>query len=379
VQADKASNTVILSYNRRMESQIVEMINKLDQQPPQVMIQVLLAEVTLDNSLELGMEFALQDLEFTENATVGPNNTIQGGRRFDVVAGTDVGAAGSGTGFSFTITGEDFNFLFHALQGDSRIDVLSRPSIMVADNEKANITVGTRVPVVQNVTVSTGGIVVPSVTYEKVGILLDVEPHINPDGYVNLSVKPTISDLGTSTVSVGSGINLPTFLERSAETVVTVRDGETIVIGGLIRTSDTSSENKMPIAGDIPILGNLFRATKRDRQKTELLIVLTPKVIRTEEEAHEISVKQRDQSGLLQKIRTSPLMDKLQVKPGEEGFLPESAPSSQPAAPKPESYGPPLNVYGPESRVIEEPADVTVADARNGASGDRHETARTDE
>jgi len=379
VQADKASNTVILSYNRRMESQIVEMINKLDQQPPQVMIQVLLAEVTLDNSLELGMEFALQDLEFTENATVGPNNTIQGGRRFDVVAGTDVGAAGSGTGFSFTITGEDFNFLFHALQGDSRIDVLSRPSIMVADNEKANITVGTRVPVVQNVTVSTGGIVVPSVTYEKVGILLDVEPHINPDGYVNLSVKPTISDLGTSTVSVGSGINLPTFLERSAETVVTVRDGETIVIGGLIRTSDTSSENKMPIAGDIPILGNLFRATKRDRQKTELLIVLTPKVIRTEEEAHEISVRQRDQSGLLQKIRTSPLMEKLQVKPGEDGLLPEVAPSSQPAAPKPESYGPPLNVYGPESRVIEEPAEVTVADARNGASGGSNETARTDE
>jgi type II secretion system protein D len=374
VQADKASNTIILSYNRRMESQIVEMINKLDQQPPQVMIQVLLAEVTLDNSLELGMEFALQDLQFTENATVGPNNTIEAGRHFDVVAGTDVGAAGSGTGFSFTITGEDFNFLFHALQGDSRIDVLSRPSIMVADNEKANITVGTRVPVVQNVTVSTGGIVVPSVTYEKVGILLDVEPHINPDGFVNLSVKPTISDLGTSTVSVGSGINLPTFLERSAETVVTVRDGETIVIGGLIRTSDTTSENKMPITGDIPILGNLFRATKRARQKTELLIVLTPKVIRTEEEAHEISVKQRDQSGLLEKIRSSPLMDKLQVKPGEEGLgPPELAPSSQPAAPgapgagqKPIQYGPPLNVYGPETNAVERPGDAGLAEVAEG-------------
>lgn len=368
VTPDKASNTVLLSYNRRMESQIVEMINKLDQQAPQVMIQVLLAEVTLNDSLELGMEFALQDLEFTENATVGPNNTVEGGRHFDVVGGTDVGAAGSGNGFSFTITGEDFNFLYHALQGESRIDVLSRPSIMVADNEKANITVGQRVPVVNNVTVSTGGIVVPSVSYEKIGILLDVEPHINPDGYVNLAVKPTISDIGTSTVSVGSGINLPTFLERSAETVVTVRDGETIVIGGLIRSSDTTGETKVPVAGDIPFLGNLFRATTRQKQKTELLIVLTPKVIRTEDEAREISVKQRDQSGLLDKIRMSPLMDALQVKPGDEGLTPAEGgpPATQPGVPggpqKPAQYGPPLNVYGPESHAVQESSEVEVAE-----------------
>ncbi len=374
VQADKSSNTVLLSYNPRMESQIVEMISKLDQQPPQVMIQVLLAEVTLSDNLELGMEFALQDLRFTENATVGANNTVQG-TGFDIVTGTDVGAAGSGSGFSFTITGEDFNFLFHALQGESRIDVLSRPSIMVADNEKANITVGTRVPVVQNVTVATGGVVVPSVTYEKVGILLDVEPHINPDGYVNMTVKPTISDIGTSSISVGSGINLPTFLERSAETVVTVRDGETIVIGGLIKSSDIGGETKVPIAGDVPILGNLFRASTRRKEKTELLIVLTPRVIRTDEEAREISVKARDQSGLLERVRISPLMEKLQVNPAEQGLVPPglSAPTTRPATGdngiqiKGPVYGPPLDLYGPETNAIREGSDdVTVVTKQVG-------------
>ncbi len=364
VKADKGSNTVLLSYNPRMESQIVDMINKLDQQPPQVMIQVLLAEITLSDNLELGMEFALQDLRFTEGATVGPNNTIQG-NGYDLVAGTDIGAAGSGSGFSFTITGEDFNFLFHALQGESRIEVLSRPSIMVADNEKANITVGTRVPVVQNVTVSTGGIVVPSVSYEKVGILLDVEPHINPDGYVNLSVKPTISDIGTSSISVGSGINLPTFLERSAETVVTVRDGETIVIGGLIKGSDTGGETKVPLFGDVPILGNAFRASTRKKEKTELLIVLTPHVIRTEEEAREISIRQRDQSGLLERVRISPLMEKLQVKPEDEGLLPAGElPTTRPAGTggpqiqlKGPVYGPPLDLYGPETNAVRESSE----------------------
>jgi len=364
VQADEDSNTLILSYNHRMEPQIVEMINKLDQAPPQVMIQVLLAEVTLDDRMELGMEFALQDLLFTEHATVGPNNTIQGDN-FDFVAGTDVGASGSGTGFNFTITGEDFNFLFHALQGEGRVEVLSRPSIMVADNQEANITVGESIPIVKSVVVSTGGVVQPSVDYQDVGIILDVEPHINPDGYVNLHITPEISSIAQSSVSVGSGITLPILTQRSADTWVTVRDGETIVIGGLITSRVNEGETKVPIAGDIPLLGNLFRATTRTNTKTELLIVLTPKVIRTEEDAQRISVEARDQTGLLERIRISPLMEKLQVKPGDDKLSP-AGPATRPAGvygpnETPPVYGPPLDVYGPDARALGISVDVAAS------------------
>lgn len=368
VQADEDSNTLLMSYSPRMETQVIELLNKLDQAPPQVMIKVLLAEVTLTDKVEMGMEFALQDLVFTEHATIGPNGTIQGSK-FDVIGGTDVGAAGSGSlgGFSFTITGEDFNFLLRALQNEGRVDVLSRPSIMVADNQQANITVGSNVPVVQNLSIATGGIVQPSVTYRDVGIILDVEPHINPDGYVNMNIRPEISDIATSSVSIGSGINLPIFTQRSADTWVSVRDGETIVIGGLITSRENNSEAKVPVAGDVPLLGNLFRSTVRDKSKTELLIVLTPEIIRTEQEAHKVSISARDQTGLLDRIRMNPLMEKLQVKPEDDKFGPidkEMMPTTRPAGDRKSGkgengeFGPDLDIYGPEASAAESTISV---------------------
>lgn len=378
VRADEASNSILVSSSPRMETQIFEMINKLDQAPPQVMIQVLMAEVTLNDSIEVGMEFALQDLLFSEHATVDQNNIIHGSN-FDFIAGTDVGASGRGSGFNFTITGEDFNFLLHALQSQGRLEVLSRPSIMVADNQTANITVGDEVPVVTNVVFSGGGVTSPTVTYRDVGILLDVEPHINPDGYVNMHVQPTIQSIGTSSVTVATGVTLPTFTKRSADTWVTVRDGETIVIGGLITTTDTDGETKVPGVGDVPILGNLFRATNRSSQKTELLIVLTPKVIRSDRDARDASIAARDATGLLDRVRESPLMEKLQVRPSQTRLGPnEKGTTTQPAAPTDESeqygptapepepddvYGPEVDSYGPDASLIVRPNPVPIANA----------------
>src|SRR5690606_21792767 len=118
------------------------------------------------------------------------------------------------------------------LQTEGRLEVISRPAILVQDNQEANITVGERVPTIQDINISTTGFVTPSVTYENVGVILDVTPIINPDGFVNLHIQPEISAIGTSSVTVASGISLPTFTERSADTYVTVKDGETIIIGG---------------------------------------------------------------------------------------------------------------------------------------------------
>jgi len=314
-----------------------------------------MAEVTLDNTLEMGMEFAIQDLLFSENAYLGPNGTVQGDNK-DFIFGTDLGATGTGGGgISFTVTGEDFNLLIRALQIEGRLEVLSRPAILVQDNQDANITVGERVPTVQDIVVSTGGFVTPQVNYEEVGVILDVTPIINPDGYVNLQIKPEISSIGTSSVTVATGVTLPTFTERSAETSVTVKDGETIIIGGLITSRTNDSANKVPLAGDVPILGNLFRATVQHDIKTELMIVLTPHVIRDEYQAVKISREMRDQTGMMDEARKSPLMGRLQVRPDEDQLGPaEQFPVEQPPSPESgEELGPEIEEYGPPTTMLE--------------------------
>ena len=316
VISHEPSNQLIVSASPRYKPQILSIIEQLDQAPPQVMIQVMMAEVTLDDSFQMGMEFALQQLRFSETAVAGPNGILES-NHFDVIGGTDVGAAGSGlAGFAFTITGEDFNFLVRALQADSRLEVIQRPMIMCQDNQKANITVGQQVPFIRGTQVSNAGQITSQVEYQKIGVILDVEPHINPDGFVFLKVKPEISAIATSTIDIGNGVLAPVFTDRSAETTVAVKDGETVVIGGLITTTESEAENKVPFLGDIPGLGILFRATTRTKSRTELLVAMTPRVVRTVEDGRRISVESRDTSGIItDEMKASPLFGGLRVQP----------------------------------------------------------------
>lgn len=367
------ASILLVSYSPRLKSQIETMIAELDQPPPQVMIQVLMAEVTLSNNFEMGMEFAFQDLLFSEKAYVTNNNVVKGSGH-DWIIGTDLGAAPSGVaGFSFTITGEDFNFLLRALQTEGRLEVLSRPAVLVRDGQEATISVGDQVPVVKDATISGAGQVTPTVSYEDVGIELLVTPIINPDGFVNMQIAPSIRAIGTSNVTVATGITLPIFTNRSVETSVTVKDGETIIIGGLIKTESTDEDTKVPLAGDIPILGNLFRTTDKSQAKTELLIVLTPRVIRTVEDARRVSVEMRDQTGMMDKTRTSPLMNGLQVEPEADLFGPDQsimeqlAPGSGPI--NGEEMGPRIEIqeFGPAMSVMElRPATYNQTSAADG-------------
>ncbi|MFQ5429080.1 MAG: secretin N-terminal domain-containing protein [Phycisphaerae bacterium] len=360
--AHEQSNQLIVSTSPRYKSTVLRIIEQLDMPPPQVMIEVMIAEVTIDDRFEMGLEFALQELRFSETAIQGPNGVLQSSH-FDVVGGTDLGAAGSGLGgFSFTISGEDFNFLVRALQTDSRLEVIQKPKIMCQDNQQANITVGQNVPFVRNTTVSDSGQVTANVEYEDVGIILDVEPIINPDGFVYLRVAPQISAITDSSVPIGNGIFAPIFTNRQAETTVAVKDGETVVIGGLITTSENESESKVPLLGDIPGLGALFRTTSRTKQQTELLIALTPTIVRTVEDARRMSIAQRDQSGIItDQMKQSVLFDELRVTPESQSEVEsietppaigapgvEGAPEISPAGAEPQpEYGPKLPQYGP--------------------------------
>ncbi|NUQ45235.1 MAG: hypothetical protein HUU22_04280 [Phycisphaerae bacterium] len=327
------SNQLLISVAPRKLSQVETIVRQLDTPPPQVMIQVLLAEVTLDESLEMGLEYSLQQLRFSEGAVAGPNGTVQGGG-FDVVGGTDLGAAGSGGlgGFTFTITGEDFNFLLRALQTEGRLEVLQRPSIMVQNNLEANITVGQNVPFVRGSQTTDSGQVNAQVEYQEVGIKLDVTPNINPDGWVYLQVRPEISAITDSSVPLGNGINAPIFTQRSAETTVVVKDGETVIIGGLIVDSVRESVSKIPLLGDLPAAEFFgFRTLRHTKQRNELLIVLTPRVVRTVEDARLLSIEERDKSKITPKMKQSPLMERLRVIPeGGDELGPDEV---SPAAP----------------------------------------------
>ncbi|MBI5765428.1 MAG: hypothetical protein HZA51_18115 [Planctomycetes bacterium] len=368
------SNQLLVSVSPRYKQQVLTLVEQLDRPPPQVMIQVVIAEVSLNDRFEMGLEFALQELRFSETAVANPNGILQSSH-FDVVGGTDLGAAGSGLGgFSFTITGEDFNFLVRALQADSRLEVIQRPMIMCQDNQEANISIGQSVPLLQgSVSSGFGGGITSTVQYQDVGVILTVEPHINPDGYVYLLVEPEISNVSDSNVQIAPGSFAPIINRRTASTNVAVRDGETVVIGGLITTAENESESKVPVLGDIPGLGILFRTTTRTKSKTELLIAMTPHVVRTVEDARRISIDKRDESGIItDSQKQSPLFEKLQVKPEsvdewidteptppEEAFEQPGPHKAEPAKEEGEKkkYGPQAPKYGP----LVPPGDDVVA------------------
>jgi len=202
------------------------------------------------------------------------------------------------------------------------------------------------------------------VTYEDVGIILDVTPHINPDGYVNLEIKPEISQISGQSVQVSEGLSAVVISERSAETTVTVKDGETVILGGLITETSDKGENKVPWLGDVPVLGELFKSRSNVSSKTELLIVLTVNVLRDEGELKTKSVDEVELTGRFPgRVRRSPLMQGLRIRAEDEAFGPvkdregmipmEQAPPSEP---DPGVYGPTPKRYGPAVPTTNEPA-----------------------
>ncbi|MEW6197148.1 MAG: secretin N-terminal domain-containing protein [Planctomycetota bacterium] len=341
--ANKDANKIVLDVDPRFRDSVMKVVRDLDQPPPQVMIQVLIVEVTMDNDLELGVEFAFQDLQY---AKAGPTDTTT----YDYVGGTDLGAAGSGLGgFTFTITGADFNFLFRTLQSEGSLNVLSRPQIVAMDNQEAYIDISNDVPYVTGTSTTIGGQITTSVARERIGIKLEVTPQINPDGFVRMEIKQEVSDFSGSTVAVGQGVTAPVFFRREAKTTVTVKDSETVVLGGLITSRTENREQKIPILGDIPGLGLLFRNQRDTTKRSELLVVLTPRVVRTPDAYRDLSVAERDRMSVIPaEMLTDPLFEGLQVRPeemndlqGNAGNVPAAgSPATAPPSPADDLYGP---------------------------------------
>jgi general secretion pathway protein D len=268
--ADQDTNSLLVATATKYEQQVRTVIDELDRRVPQVLIKVLIAEVDHDNTLDFGTDFSILNLRPSGN-----------GQKLGSTLGAAAAAASSTTppGMVVSILEDNLTATLQALAQENKLDVLSRPYILTSDNQEADITVGSEIPFVTNTYVDTNGGVHNSTEYQDIGIILEVTPHINPEGLVTMLVSPQVSELTSQTVTISQGVSLPVIELRSADSYLTVRDGQTVVIGGLMQDQLTQSVSKIPLLGDIPLIGKLFFSYTNDsKTKTELLIFLTPHV-----------------------------------------------------------------------------------------------------
>ncbi len=268
VVGDEKSNKLLISASPRYIKAVEQIVAELDAAPPQVLINVLLAEVTIDDEDTWGA-----DIQVGGVTGLGPDAYQLG----SFAAG---GALASALGTAnLSVSSLDFELMVRALEVQGKLEVLSRPSVTVKNNEAARIAVGEEVGLPGSTTQSGTGNVTTAVNYQELGIILEVTPTINADGFVQLTISPEISALTSRTTQVGESIQAPIITRRKVDTIVTVMNGQTVVIGGLIQTVKEDREWKVPIIGDIPLLGLPFRSMKEQNVKTELLVIITPRVI----------------------------------------------------------------------------------------------------
>ena len=303
IVAEPVSNTILISATPQYFSEIRRLIERIDAQPPQVVIQVLIAEVQLSNTEEFGVEVGLQspvlfgrsvtgsapgspgfNFNTTNVALPNNNNFEQGNVGFQGLGNLGVGRVGSAGvgGLVLSAQSQSFNLLIRALKAQNRIDILSRPSIQVADNQTGFVQVGQDFPYLGASTLAATGAAQQSIEYRQLGVVLRVVPRVNPDGKVLMRVEPTISSVSPTTINLGNGINQPAFNVETVQTTVLASDGETVVLGGLISKQDNRTENGIPFFKDIPYVGALFRYRSHQIARREVLVIMTPHIVRTE-------------------------------------------------------------------------------------------------
>ena len=276
---DEINNALIIQASQEDYRKIKSLIDSLDVMPKQVLIEVLIAEITLNKQLENGIEWWLKS----------------NGKQYIAEGSISFGLSGSRSQlFGFTYYGLDpdnfWNFLYF-LSTKSDLTVLSSPHILVRDNEDASIEVGKEVPVLSTETVGTVQIqgtaaIDRKIEYRDVGIILKVKPHISDEGFVTLEIVQESSTAERNTVS---GIDSPVILKRKIKTTLMVQNGHSIILGGIIDRRNNTLIKKVPLLGDIPFLGNLFSYRSNEHTKTELVIMITPHVIESVNQADVIS------------------------------------------------------------------------------------------
>ncbi|MBL1140410.1 MAG: type II secretion system secretin GspD [Proteobacteria bacterium] len=277
--ADDTRNALVILASSRDYKMVAAAIKKLDVVPLQVLVEASILEVTLNGDLSYGVEWFF-------NHGVGRSRTAQGQ--------LDLGSAGLSAlapGFSYTIvnTASNIKAALNALESESEINVLSAPSLMVLDNQTATINVGDEIPVPTRQSTSNIDPNAPTVNeiqFRDTGITLEVTPRVNNSGLVTMDIRQEVSNAVATT---SSDIDAPTIQQRQIESTVAINSGQTIILGGLIRDSITENEGGIPGLYKIPIIGKLFGNTSVEERRTELIVLLTPRVVRNNIDAKKIT------------------------------------------------------------------------------------------
>ena len=293
IQADPATNSLIITAPEPQYRQLRAVIDKLDSRRAQVYIESLIAEVNTDKAAEFGVQF--QSLLGTR-AALGTNFNI-GGANIITLAAQAGGLALPSSGINLGIAGNGvLGFLARFLETSGDGNILSTPNLLTLDNEEARIVIGQNVPFVTGSFTNTGsnsGSVNPFQTIERkdVGLTLRVKPQISEDGTVKLQIFQEISSVQASTAGSANG---PTTNKRSIESNVVVSDGSIVVLGGLLQDEYSGNQEKVPVLGDVPLVGNLFKAETRARKKTNLMVFLRPVVVRDTASTDTLSLDRYD-------------------------------------------------------------------------------------
>lgn len=295
---DEVANTIIILATPEDYTTIAETIKKIDTLPRQVMIEALIAEIKLTDDLKFGLEWSLRgnirmdafnkaNLKTETGFNLGNLSTVTGPTGINEFSFVAKDAAGAVRG------------MLHALASENKVNILASPHILALDNREARIQIGDQVPILTSMTTATTGTgVAPtqtsSIQYKDVGIILKVKPQINESGLVSLDISQEVSDYSTITIMGGSQIAVS---KREVTTNLVTKDGETIVIGGLIREDKKPEKSGIPFLSNIPILGYLFGYTRKFEERRELLVLITAHVIKNQKDAVDVS------SGYINKLK----------------------------------------------------------------------------
>lgn len=245
---------------------------------PQVLIEVKIVEVTLDDNTKFGVEWMWEQ------------GTTAGGKSYTQNGTTSFGLTDEIYGLKYGILGETLDILLMGLEKNTKVNILSTPRILTLDNHEAVINIGQEVPYLESTQETAGGGVLTSYNFKDVGVILTVMPRINKSDTVTMDVNQQINSLVEFTL-----FNAPVVAKREATASVTVKDGQTMIIGGIIEDNKTETINKVPILGSVPFIGKLFQREETNSEKTELMVFITPHIVRGPEEADDVTQAQQSE------------------------------------------------------------------------------------
>ena len=314
IVADEFNNSLLIHAPRREYEKVRTALQQLDVPPTQILIEASILEVTLTDEFSFGLQWAF-------------DGDINGGRTgsgiFNPNSSGDIGPQLPGFSYSIANRAGQVRAVLNTLAKKNLVNVISSPSLMVLDNHSAQIQVGDQQPVQSSTNITDGGVRTNSIEFKDTGVMLDVLPSVNAGGLVTMDINQDVTDVGPLDAATGQR----SFLQRAIASRVAVRSGETVVLGGLIRDNTSRGKTGIPWLQDIPWLGNLFRTTSRTNNRTELVVLITPRALQNDEQLRAVSDEMRRHFA-----RSLGAISDLKI----EGALSESivVPSPQPAAPE---------------------------------------------